>query len=196
MLLLRHAWSLLFAAVALCVAGSAWAQQRTVPDTYVGTTANMTPSGLPLRMDVIEWQGETARAAVLAALEGEDVAEALTELPSVGYLWVDGGPVGYSLKYAHRTTTDAGEEHVTVVTTPMLGTYGLEDWVPEGVPAPEVRDYSVVALRVGEGTGTVSLAAPVTFDTQGQLVTLQWDGGASLITDVARQTPPYWAEGG
>jgi hypothetical protein len=178
--------------------GAAWAQQRPMPDTYLGTTANMTPSGLALKMDVISWQDDNARAAVITALEAEDVGGALTELPTVGYLWVDGSSVGYSLKYAHRATTDAGEERVTVVTTPMLGTYGIDDWVPESADALEAREYSVVELRIGDGvgSGTVSLAAQVDIDKEAQLVSLQWNGGAPLIADVARQSPPYWAEGG
>jgi hypothetical protein len=188
----------LLATAVLCGVGAVSAQQRPLPDTYVGTTANMTPSGLPLKMDVTSWQDEGARGAVTAALEGEDASEALAELPTVGYLWVDGSPVGYSLKYAHRATTDAGQERVTVVTTPMLGTYGIDDWVPESADALEAREYSVVELRIGDGvgSGTASLAAQVDIDKEAQLVSLQWNGGAPLIADVARQSPPYWAEGG
>lgn len=208
--LLRIAWSSLFAgrllawqvlavlvaAVSLAVPQGVGAQQRPVPDTYLATTTNMTPDGLAIKINVLDWLDEEARAAVVAALDGEDVSETLTELPTVGYLWVDGSPVGYALKYAHRTATDAGER-ITVVTTPVLGHYGLEDWVPNGQSASPAYDYSVVELDVGAlGSGTASLAANVVLDTEAALVTLDSDGSEPLFTGVIKEDPPYWAKEG
>lgn len=185
-------------AVALAAPQLTGAQSRPIPDTFIGTTANMVPAGVGLKIDVLEWSGQAARAAVAAALEAENVADALKELPSAGYVWIDDSPVGYPLKYAYRTTDDAGRERVTFVTTPVLGAYGLDAWTPAGASAAQAYDYSVIELRIGkdsDGVGTLSLAAEVSADGDAQIVSLDWDGSGPLIIDAARQDPPYWARG-
>lgn len=178
------------------------AQNMPRPDTFTGKTANMSPAGLPIKIDVLEWLDDAGRADVLAALESDAVAERLKELPTVGYLWVDGSPVGYSLKYAHRSTRDDGLEVVTVVTSQPLGTYGREAWRVEGATEGDgsQRPYSVVELDLEDGaasgTGRLSLAANVTFDHEGSRITLDGAVDEPLLVDVAKQPPPYWATQG
>ena len=43
-----------------------------------------------------------------------DAPTPLGKLPTVGYLWVQGSPVGYSLKYAQSTPLPEGGERVTL----------------------------------------------------------------------------------
>ena len=79
---LTRAASLL--ALALPVAVSA--QKFPTKDTYEATTTNMSPAGLTLRIDVLDWSDESARKAVIQLLDGDstDVPKALQDLPTVG----------------------------------------------------------------------------------------------------------------
>ena len=133
----------------------AMAQARPVPDTFTATTTGMTPAGVTLRIDVLEWSDDAARAAVISALTSDEAetptddgaetatddaaetptdddaetADLLAELPTVGYLWADGSAVGYALKYAHRASSGDGDgERVTFVTDKPLGAYGFKPW--------------------------------------------------------------------
>ncbi len=117
------------AAIALYMASSAYAAPRLVADTFTATTANMTPAGLGLRIQILEWQEADARAEVVATLAaGADAATPLGKLPTVGYVWPDGSPVGYSVKYAHRAPQPDGGERITLVTDKPLGSYDFKGW--------------------------------------------------------------------
>jgi len=86
-----------------------------VADTFTATTANMTPAGVNLRMQVIQWQEGAARTEVVATLAaGADASTPLAKLPTVGYVWPNGSPVGYSVKYANHTPAPDGNERVSV----------------------------------------------------------------------------------
>ena len=156
---------------------------------YSATTANMEPDGLNLRFDVLTWSDEAARSAVVAALESEDAQAALDELPTAGYVWPEGSPVGYAIKYAHRAPSDGGER-LTFVTSKPLGSYDFGGWTVQGEVAVEELEYSVIELDVGEGasmTGTASLAAPVSVDAAAALISLDRPQDARpLFTDVHR----------
>jgi hypothetical protein len=163
---------------------------RTVADVYTATTANMTPSGTNLRLQIIEWQEQEARSEVVATLAaGSEGTTALAKLPTVGYIWPNGSPVGYSVKYAHRAQTADGSTRITLVTDKRLGSYDYKGW---SVPTPATTEvpYSVVELYVdgsGNGTGTMSLAANVELDEQAGTVALAGgDTGAKLLSDVKR----------
>ena len=174
------------------------AQERRVPDTYEATTASMTPAGLTLRIQVLEWSDEAARAAVIGALTGEsDVRKALSELPSAGVVWQSGSAVGHSLRYAHRTVAENGEERITLVTDRPLDSYRSKPWsLADGAQAHEM-DYSAIELRVGSdgvGTGTLSLATGVEIDAESATVSLNTDDSTpQLLSDVKLMPKPYWA---
>jgi hypothetical protein len=164
---------------------------RTVADAFTATTANMTPSGVNLRMQVIEWQEADARSEVVATLAaGADAATPLAKLPTVGYVWPNASPVGYSIKYAHRVAADGGER-ITLVTDKRLGSYDYKGW---SVPSASAKDlpYSVIELSVngaGTGTGNLSLAAEVELDEQAGTVSLAGgSNAATLLTNVKRET--------
>ena len=167
---------------------------RTVAEAFTATTANMTPAGVNLRIQVIEWQEADARSEAVATLAaGADAATPLAKLPTVGYVWPSSSPVGYSLKYSHRVAAADGGEHITLVTDKPLGGYDYKGWsAPNrtGKQAP----YSVIELDLqgsGTGTGDLSLGAEVTLDEAAGTITLTAaPDAAQLLTNVKRETAP------
>jgi hypothetical protein len=177
------------------------AQTPRVPDTFTATTTGMTPAGVALKIQVKEWSADDARAAAVTALSGEvSGPKSLADLPTIGYVWTNGSPVGYSLKYAHRTPTSGGGERITVVTDRPVGAYDNKPWVATHSTAANARAYSVIELYVdgqGNGVGTMSLAANVVFDQDAQTVSLsREDATPNVLTGAAREPKPYWAQGG
>lgn len=178
------------AAMTLAAAPANAAGPRTVADVYTATTANMTPAGVNLRLQIIEWQEQEARSEVVATLAaGSEGTAALAKLPTVGYIWPNRSPVGYSVKYAHRAPAADGSTKITLVTDKRLGSYDYKGW---SVPTPATTEvpYSVVELYVdssGNGTGTMSLAANVELDEQaGSVALTSGDTGTKLLSDVKR----------
>jgi hypothetical protein len=191
----------LAAVLAICVLPvTAQAQaDRPVPDTYRATTTHMTPDGLGLKIDVIGWSDDAARAAVVAALSAEEgISKALSELPTTGVVWLDGSGAGYAVKYAHRQTSDDGSERITLVTDKPVGSYNFKPWtVAEGAVASSL-EYSVIELHLdaqGKGNGTTSLVADVALDPEAQTVSLEaGDSTPNVLTDVTLEPKPYWAK--
>lgn len=164
------------------------AQLRRVEDTFTAETAGITPAGLALRLQVLAWSDDAARADVVSALEGPDLAT-LAKLPTVGYIWPKDSPVGYSVKYAYRTMAAGGGERVTFVTDKPLGSYDYRKWSATGTAAKTEHGYSVIELTLdaaGNGTGTSSLVADVVVDTAASTVSLA-NGGTAVLTQVRRQ---------
>ena len=190
----RVVWSLMaacaMAAAALTLAWDAFAAGPRLADTFTATTANMTPAGLDLRIQILEWQEAAAREEVIATIAaGADAASPLAKLPTVGYVWPKGSPVGYSLKYAHRTLAPDGGERITLVTDRRLGQYDFKGWSVPSPAATKDLPYSVIELYVdssGAGTGTMSLAAEVQLDEQSGTLSLT-TGSMNLLTDVKRE---------
>ena len=182
------------AAIAVSLTASVLPQSaglRTV-DTFTATTANMTPAGLDLRMQILTWQEADARAAVVATLAAGEAADPpLAKLPTVGYVWPAQSPVGYSVKYAQRAPLPNGGERITLVTDKRLGSYDFRGWsVPSPAPGGEAP-YSVIELDLndaGSGTGDLSLAAEVRLDEEAGTVSLADGGAPSLLTNVKRET--------
>lgn len=184
-----------FAAGALACALSAVAHAAgpaSVADTLTATTANMTPAGLDLRIQILEWQDADARSEVVEAIvAGADATTPLGKLPTVGYVWPSESPVGYSVKYAHREQA-GGAERITLVTDKRLGSYDFKGW---SVASPAAQDapYSVVELYLtgpGAGTGTLSLVTDVVLDEQAGTVALKAGAQApALLVNVNRAAP-------
>jgi hypothetical protein len=183
-------------AAALTAGGAVEADRLPTPDRFTATTTAMTPSGVSLRIDVREWSDEAARAAVAAALDGESgVRDALTGLPTIGYVWQGGTGVGYSVKYAHRVAASPGER-VTFVTDRPLGAFDSKPWAAGSASALPQLEYSVIELSLdesGRGAGTLSLAAAVKLDPAQALVTLDADAAPRVLADAKREPKPYWA---
>jgi hypothetical protein len=175
------------AALMAATSGPAAAEVRRVQDTFTAMTRGMTPEGLNLRIQVLEWSDDDARGDVLAALED---GPALGKLPTVGYVWPAGSPVGYTVKYAHRSMTDDGLERITFVTDKPVGSYDFKKWSVATPAPPPARSYSVIELYVdgaaGTGVGNLSLAADVIVDEATSTLTLV-RGGSEVLADVQRQ---------
>ena len=163
---------------------------RLVADTFTATTANMTPANVTLRMQIIEWQEADARVEVVAALAaGADAATPLAKLPTVGYVWPNASPVGYSVKFAHRAPQADGGERITLVTDKRLGSYDFKAWSATGASTPSNAPYSVIELDLNgsaAGTGNLSLAGDVMLDQAAGTVTLN-ASGPGLLTNVKRE---------
>jgi hypothetical protein len=181
----------------LAVNGS-WAQPRQVPDRFTATTANMTPADTQITIDLLEWSDAAARAAVLAALSAEtDPRAALIELPTLGYVWIEGSSVGYSIKYAHRTTGPGGDERATFVTDRPLGSYSFSAWQIGDPGAAGEAAYSVIEFDLSQGTGLLSPAAEVIVDEGNAIVSFKRDAAIEPVLVEARMEPkPYWAQDG
>jgi len=181
---------LVFSMAALLLTMTAGAGPRPVAATLAATTANMTPAGENLRIQIIEWQEADARTNAVATLAaGADASPPLAKLPTVGYIWPKGSPVGYSVKYAHREPQPDGGERITLVTDKRLGSYDFKGWSTPSPAAGSDVPYSVVELDLsssGSGTGTLSLASEVVLDEQAGTVTLK-PGAPTLLTNVARE---------
>lgn len=177
-------------AIAFLMATQALAAQRLVADTFTATTANMTPAGINLRLQIIQWQEADARAEAVATLAGgADATTPLAKLPTVGYIWPNGSPVGYSVKYAHRAPQPDGSERITLVTDKRLGSYDFKGWSVASAAAPGDAPYSVIELVIsgsGTGTGTFSLAGEALLDEAAGTVALNV-GAPSLLTNVKRE---------
>jgi len=161
-----------------------------VADTFTATTVNMTPEGVNLRIQVIQWQDAAARTEVVATLAaGADASTPLAKLPTVGYVWPNASPVGYSVKYANHAPEANGNERVTLVTDKRLGSYDFKGWSAAGAAAGSDAPYSVIELELsssGTGTGTLSLGGEVLLDEAAGTVALK-PGAPSLLTNVKRE---------
>ena len=178
------------AAIASLAMSKAYAAPRLVADAFTATTANMAPAGLGLRIQILAWQEPEARAEAVASLAaGADAATPFGKLPTVGYVWPEGSPVGYSLKYAHREPQTDGSERITLVTDRPLGSYDFKGW---SVASPAVKNeapYSVIELVLdgsGSGSGNLSLVGEVSLDEAAGAVTLE-SATPSLLTNVKRE---------
>jgi hypothetical protein len=162
-------------ATAWLVAGAAFAATPTVHiEHFAAATTAMKPADVTLRVDVREWSNDDARAAVAAALSGDDVQKALSALPTVGYVWSSTGAVGYSVKYAYKTPNPQGDR-ITLVTDKRLGSYDFKPWTADNPATSKELPYSVIELDLGAHTGSFSLAGNVNVDAQQKLVSLATD---------------------
>lgn len=193
----------LVAAAYVITAATALAQSesRQVYDTFVATTTGMTPDGVTLRIVVREWPDQEARAQVVEALTAsDDVAAALAELPSIGVLWRSSSGVGHALKYAYRGLSASGQEQLTFVTEKPIDSYTFGGWDVPGQESRQALDYTVVELLLdesGSGTGTLSLAADVSFDPEsGSISLVRSDDTPVVLADAREQPKPYWAKTG
>jgi hypothetical protein len=188
--------AILAAGVAILLAPILPAAQTPAPtklESFTGTTVNLNPgTGENLKIDVFKWATDAERDALLAVLKEKGdsgIGPALEKAPTAGYIW-DSGSLGYSLRYAQKSTLPDGGERIIVVTDRPLGSWGRETWKATGQAAAPGYPFTVVELRFnkqGRGEGKMSLAAKVTADADAKTVTL--DGYAAapvLINNVKR----------
>lgn len=181
------------AAVALPLtqpAETAAAAPRQLQDAFTATTMGMTPAGLGLKIQIIEWTDEAGRADVIAALMG-DADTSLAKLPTAGYVWPAASPVGYTIKYAQRTPAAGGGERITLVTDKPVGSYDYKKWSTADGTAKARPGYSVIELYLdasGTGVGNLSLGADVVIDDAADTVELATGGSVhNLLANVKRE---------
>jgi hypothetical protein len=194
MMFIRHILSAVCAMVTMTAGATALASDDNGVLRYSATTANLDPEGTTLRFDVMRWSDDNAAAAVIGALQSEDVHAAIDEIPTVGYIWPEGSPVGYSIKYARRESVDSAER-LTFVTSRPLGSYDFGGWSVQGESTVEALEYSVVELDLSDtgGTGMASLATPVALDVGTGAVKLDRGSTPTVLLENVRQleSPSY-----
>ena len=185
--------------------GATAPQAEEVPETLTATTANMDPAGEDLKFNVLRWLSAEDRQAVVEAVsammasaeesEESNSEQALSDLPTVGYVWLGSSSVGYGVKYTHREQTQDGGERITFVTDPRLGTYGPAPWTAVDASEPPAEPFTVIELRLddtGAGQGTMSIATEITLDeASGTVALTDYDSAPVLLEGVKRQPPPY-----
>ena len=199
------------AVVVLLMAAAADAGQteskRQVPDEYTATTANLSQgSGAKLSIQVLKWSSKEDRERVIQAIRSaskeekpqEDLVKQTGVVSTAGYIWSD-GPVGYSVKYAHRAAQPGGGEHIVLVTDRPLGMWGQPGpWKVAGREA-SLSPFTIVELRVnknGKGEGKMSLGTSFSVNDAEQTLSLSdYDGAVVTLRNVERQPKPYWASG-
>ena len=171
------------------------AQVTALPkmESFTGTTVNLNPgAGVGLQINVFKWATETERDALLAVLQEKGdsaLGTGLEKAPTIGYIW-DGGPLGYSLRYAHRVPLPDGGERIVLVTDRPLGSWGREAWKPSEQAVAPTYAFTLIELRLnkhGHGHGKMSLATKVTADSDAKTVTLEnYTAAPVLINNVRR----------
>lgn len=167
--------------------------QKSV-DRFSAVTTAMTPKDVTLRFDLLRWSDDAGRAAAVAALGESDPTGALAKLPTLGYVWLSSGPVGFAVRYAHRVKTPDGGERITFVTEKPFDYYDFKKWTPAPPAAAKDVGYGVVELYLdanGHGAGAISLAADVKVDAANAEVSLA-DGAPRLLTNAKAEPKPYW----
>jgi hypothetical protein len=108
-----------------------------------------------------------------ALLPETELAKALQEATTVGYLWTS-ELSGYALRYAGRTAAADGSQKIVLITQRRLGAMNQKWTLATGTP--NKYDFSVVELRLnakGEGEGKASLTGRIIADASAKIVMLE-----------------------
>jgi hypothetical protein len=107
---------------------------------------------------------------------------ALGKAPTVGYLWTN-ETVGYSIKYAFRTSLVDGSERIILLTDRRLGA-GTAGWKLQQQANQTDYEFTLVELRIdakGIGEGKASLTTKVVLDKDAHTVALDNYAAATAI---------------
>ena len=163
-------------------------------DRFTAVTTAMTPKDVTLRFDMLRWSDDASRVDAVAALGESDPTAALRKLPTLGYIWLSSSPVGFAVKYAHRSEAPDGGERITFVTEKRLDYYDFKKWMPEPPFAAKDTGYGVVELYLNahrQGSGTFSLVADVKVNETNAQVSLA-DVAPRVLTNAKAEPKPYW----
>jgi hypothetical protein len=102
------------------------------------------------------------------------LSAAIEKAPTVGYLWTN-ETVGYSIKYAYRTSLPDGSERIILATDRRLGS-GTAGW--KSTASGTVTDYPFTLIEIhidpkGIGEGKASLMSKVILDKEAKTVALE-----------------------
>lgn len=188
----RRAFIMAIALTSLLGCGRALAQVPKPVAKITGTMAGVDPgAGENLTIDVLRWSTNEEADRLLAAYReqgDEHWAAALQAAPSLGYVWVSGEGLGYTIRYARHLDTAAGER-VIIAIDRALGSWHRPAWKALGSRSV-AYPFSVIELRLdrrGAGVGKASLAANVGVDESTRCVALvDYASAPILITGVKR----------
>ena len=167
------------------------------PETFTGTTVNLSPgAGETISIHILRWSPDADRDRLAAAFKEKGDAglqAVLDAVPTVGILWT-GESLGYSLRYAHRAALPDGGERFIIATDRRLGAWSRGNpWKAAGQQAAPDLPFTIVELRLnrrGQGEGKMSLAGKVTFEPDGKTIALEnYASVPILIKDVKRSRP-------
>lgn len=176
---------------------SALARAQAPPpkfENFTATTANLAVgNGEALRINVLTWTAPAEREKIVAAFleKGEPaLVEAAKGAPSAGYIWTSES-LGYTLKYAHKTTLPNGGERIVLVTDRPLGEWSRSAWKAAGAgAAAEPAAMTLVEIRLskqGRGEGKMSLAAKIAVDQADKSLQLEnYESAPVTLKDVRR----------
>ena len=121
--------------------------------------------------------GRGGREEAAPSTPEQRLEAALTDAPTLGYIWTN-DVTGYAIKYAVRITT-AGAERVVLLTDRRLGVY-TTSWNPVGGSATDYG-FTLVELHLdakGAGEGKTSLATKIAVDDEAHTLALDNFAGA------------------
>ncbi len=104
-----------------------------------------------------------------------ELAKALQETATVGYLWPASKLAGYALRYAGKVENPDGSQRIVLITQHPLGELD-QLWNPAFPGGRNDYEFSVIELRLdanGKGTGKASLAGKVAADPGAKMVALE-----------------------
>jgi hypothetical protein len=102
------------------------------------------------------------------------LSAAIEKAPTVGYLWTN-ETVGYSIKYAYRTSLPDGSERIILATDRRLGS-GTAGWKSTTSATATNYPFTLIEIRIdpkGIGEGKASLTSKVILDKEAKTVALE-----------------------
>jgi hypothetical protein len=167
------------------------AQAPATHETFTAKTINMSVgAGQDLKIDVFRWSSDEERAALMAAVQGNNekaLAETIQKAASLGTIWTNES-LGYTVRYAHRDTMPNGSERVILATDGHLGSWSGQVWKPLHGAATADYPFTVIELRLGRagtGEGKMSIAGKVGADESAKTIALAgYDTSPTLLRPV------------
>jgi hypothetical protein len=145
-------------------------------------------AAVPVNIVINQWSTAADENKLLEALSagqsGKKLLDLLEDMPTLGSIAAPGS-VGIQLRFARRSATGAGGEHITLLANRPLG-------FAEAAAQARSTDYpfTIIDLNVngrGEGQGTVSLATKINMDRDTHTIVLEnYDIQPIQLTSVKR----------
>jgi hypothetical protein len=128
------------------------AEPSKQPDTFTGTTVNLSPgAGETISIHILRWSSEADRDRLAAAFKDKGDAglpAVLEAAPTLGIVWT-GESLGYSLRYAHRVALPDGGERIIIATERRLGAWSRGNmWKAAGKQEAPDYPFTLVELRL------------------------------------------------
>jgi hypothetical protein len=113
---------------------------------------------------------------------------AIGKSPTVGYIWTN-EVVGYSIKYAYRTSLPDGGERIILTTDRRLGAH-TQAWKPTGTGTPTNYEFTLLEIRLnpkGTGEAKSSLTTKVILENESKSIALEnYAASPTILQNVKR----------